>query len=204
LERLIDLRLIERTMAVGEPARSKRRTYRIIDQFIRFHLGIVSKYRGEIERGLGTSIRPVLRQAIDDHMGDAWEEAFQAEIRRRGAGGTLPVTGDVAAVGSWWDTMGQNQIDALVLVGRSGTPALAGEAKWSTTANARALVGDLRRKVELGLHVSPDGLRYAVCARRDLSGVDRDVLALTAADLFSIDTGEGPSTPNRSRPHRRH
>lgn len=187
LERLIELRLIERIMPVGEPERSKRRLYRIVDPFLRFHLGIASKYRSEIERGLGPSILPVLREAINDHMGDVWEEAFRMELRRRSAAGALPVEGDVVAVGPWWDTTSQNEIDALVLVGSSGTPAMAGEAKWAVTADASALVAVLRRKVERGLHLDPDELRYAVCARSTLTRVDDTVLALTAADLFATD-----------------
>jgi len=140
LERLTELRLVERLKPVGDSERTKRRLYRIVDPFIRFYLGTVSKYRTEIERGLGASILPVLRQAIDDHMGQVWEEAFRSELRRRAALGRLPVDGDVVAIGPWWDATSQNEIDALVLVGRSETPALAGEAKWSRAEDAAALV----------------------------------------------------------------
>ena len=187
LERLIELRLVERIMPVGQSERTKRRMYRILDPFLRFHLGTASKYRTEIERGLGRSILRVLREAIDDHMGDVWEEAFRSELRRRAALGALPIDGDVVAVGPWWDSSAENEIDALVLVGRSASPALAGEAKWSATADARALVANIRRKVERGLHVSPDSLRYAVCARRKLTRVEPGVLALTSSDLFGLD-----------------
>ena len=187
LERLIELRLVERIMPVGEPERSKRRIYRISDPFVRFHLGTVSRYRTEIERGLGSSILPVLREAINDHMGEVWEEAFRAELRRQAAANELSVEGDVVAVGAWWDTTGRNEIDALVLVNRSATPVMAGEAKWATTENAAALVSSLRRKVDQGLHLDPDDFGYAVCARTTLTNVDEGVLALTADDLFSVE-----------------
>lgn len=187
LERLVELRLVERIMPVGESERSKRRIYRIVDPFVRFHLGTAARYRTEIERGLGPSILPVLRQAMNDHMGDVWEEAFRAELRRRAAAGALPVDGDVVAVGAWWDTANENEIDALVLVGRSATPVMVGEAKWAVTEDAAALVNALRRKVDRGLHLDPDNLRYAVCARTTLTKVDDGVVALTAGDLFAID-----------------
>lgn len=184
LERLAALRLITRVMPVGDSERSKRRSYRLLDPFVRFHLGTAARYRTEIERGLGPSILPVLREAINDHMGDVWDEAFRAELRRRAAAGALPVDGHVVAVGAWWDHSGENEIDALVLAGRSADPVMAGEAKWAMTADAAALVGSLRRKVERGLRVDPDTHRYAVCARATLTRVEDGVLALSAEDLF--------------------
>lgn len=187
LERLIELRLVERIMPVGESERSKRRSYRIVDPFVRFHLGTAARYRTEIERGLGPSILPVMREALGDHMGDVWEEAFRAELRRRAAAGALPVAGDVVAVGAWWGTVNDNEIDALVLAGRSATPVMVGEAKWAATADATSLVTALRRKVDRGLRLDPDSLGYAVCARTTLTRLDDGVLALTADDLFAID-----------------
>jgi hypothetical protein len=82
----------------------------------------------------------------------------------------------------------------LVLVGRSETPALAGEAKWAITADADTLVKALRRKVEVGLKHDPDALRYAVCARNGVTNAAHDVLVLTAADLFSIEEISGGET----------
>ena len=190
LDRLVELRLVERVMPAGESERAKRRIYRITDPFMRFYLGTAARYRTEIERGLGPSILPVLREAINDHMGEVWEEAFRAELRRRAVAGTLGVEGtsgvegDVVAVGAWWDTQGQNEIDALVLAGRSATPVMVGEAKWSVTEDARVLVRALRRKVELGLRLDPDTIQYAVCARRAITNLDEGVLGLTAEDLF--------------------
>lgn len=184
LDRLMELRLVARVLPVGSAERSKRRIYRVLDPFVRFHLGTAARYRTEIERGLGPSILPVLRQAINDHMGEVWEEAFRAELRRRAAAGALPVDGDVVAIGAWWDHSGENEIDALVLAGRAADPVMVGEAKWAKTADAAALVGALRRKVERGLHLDPDSLRYAVCARATLTRVGDGILALSAEDLF--------------------
>ena len=63
----------------------------------------------------------------------------------------------------------------------------AGEAKWAVAEDARTLVGALPRKVERGLHRDPETLGYAVCARTTLTNVEEGVVALTAAELFSID-----------------
>ncbi|MFZ0217143.1 MAG: ATP-binding protein [Candidatus Dormiibacterota bacterium] len=185
LDRLAELRLIERTLPVGESERSRRRVYRIVDPFLRFHLGVAGRYRSEIERGLGHSIIPILRAAIDDHMGDVWEEAFRSELRRRAAAGQLPVEDHVVAVGRWWDANSENEIDALALAGRSSTPVMAGEAKWASSVDAATLVGVLQRKVERGLRADPDSLRYAVCARTLVHNAGSAAVVLTAEDLFA-------------------
>jgi hypothetical protein len=73
LERLQELRLVERVLPVGEsPERSRRRLYRVADNFLAFWLGVVDRYRAEIERGLGATILPVLLESLDDHMGPVW------------------------------------------------------------------------------------------------------------------------------------
>lgn len=184
LDRLMELRLVERVLPVGESARSKRRLYRIVDPFLSFQLGAAARYRTQIERGLGPTIVPVLREALDDHMGGVWEEAFRHHLRRRAVSGDLGVEGHIVAVGSWWDASTENEIDAVALAGRSGKPVLAGEANWAVRTDARRAVDNLRRKVERGLGIDPDGLRYVVCARTALENLPPGTLGLTAADLF--------------------
>jgi len=62
LDRLIDLHLVERLVPVTDDAqRTRRRLYRITDNFLAFHLGMVTQYRAEIDRGLGASILPIGR-----------------------------------------------------------------------------------------------------------------------------------------------
>lgn len=89
LDRLIALRLVERLEPVTESGRGRRASYRIVDNFLAFYLGLLARHRGEIERGLGPSILPVLLAGLDDHMGPRWEEMFRAHLRRLAAGGAL-------------------------------------------------------------------------------------------------------------------
>ena len=68
LDRLIELRLVERMIPVtASPRSTRRRLYRIADNFLAFWLGVLEPYRAEIERGLGSSVLPVLEQSLDDH-----------------------------------------------------------------------------------------------------------------------------------------
>lgn len=182
LDRLIELRLIERIVPVTEdPRRSRRRLYRISDNFLAFWLGIVDRYRAEIERGLGKTVVNAILAELDDHMGEAWEEAFRQHLRRLAADGALG--DDVVAVGRWWKGTGDDEIDAVVLAGRSREAILVGEAKWTRVVDARPLLRTLERKAE-GLPRVRDPLRLAVCAREQLRNAPAGVLRVTAAEIF--------------------
>lgn len=183
LERLVELRLVERIVPVTEDLRrTRRRLYRIADNFLAFWLGVLDRYRAEIDRGLGKTILPVLVQDLDDHMGPRWEEAFRMHLRREADEGRL--AHDVVAVGSFWTAAEDpNEIDAVVLAGRGRDAVLAGEAKWARSVDATAIVRDLRRKVTALPRVRDD-LQFAVCAREDVRGsVD---LLLTADEIFAV------------------
>jgi predicted AAA+ superfamily ATPase len=70
-------------------SRTRRRNYRIADNFLAFWLSIVEPYRAEIERGLGPNILSPLMARLDHHMGPRYEEAFRAHLRRLATNGTL-------------------------------------------------------------------------------------------------------------------
>lgn len=182
LDRLIEQRLIERVLPVGEARQARRRRYRISDPFVRFHLSLVSPRRADIDRGLGAKLAPELAEAAELSMGEVWEEAFRVQLREMAETGDLPVD-DVASLGPWWDNTGQAEIEALGLTG-SGSPVLAGTVTWEASADASVLLASLREKVARGVGAYPQRLRYAVCARDQLHNVPYDVVGLTAADLF--------------------
>ena len=183
LDRLIELRLIERVVPVTEVgSRTRRRSYRIADNFLAFWLGIVEPYRAEIERGLGPSILSPLMQRLDDHMGSPWEEAFRSHLRRLAADGTF--ASDVVRIGPFWSEHPAVEIDAVALAGRREEAVLLGEAKWARTADSGPLVRELEQKASALPLLSPH-LRYATCARERLTNTPPTILTFTAADIFA-------------------
>lgn len=184
LDRLVELRLIERLVPVTEdPARTRRRTYRIADNFLAFWLGILDRFRPEIERGLGPSILPVLLDGLDDHLGGRWEEAFREHLRRVAARGDLGP--GIVAVGPFWTASDPPiEIDAVALAGRDRAAAVLGEAKWSRRVDGGRLRSELERKAA-ALPRRRQGLRYAVAARERVDG--EGILAVTARDIFGLE-----------------
>jgi uncharacterized protein len=182
LDRLVALRLVERVVPVTEDARrTRRRVYRIADNFLAFWLGVLDRYRPEIERGLGQSILPVLLASLDDYMGGPWEEAFRDHLRDLAAAGELGE--DIVAIGPYWTSAEEPvEIDAVALAGRRREAALFGEAKWAKRANAAKLRAELERNSS-ALPRLAEAPRYAVCARERVDNAD-GVLAITAADVF--------------------
>jgi hypothetical protein len=183
LQRLIELRLIERVEPVTEAgSRTRRRSYRIADNFLAFWLGIVDPYRAEIERGLGPSILTPLLERLDDHMGGRWEEAFRSHLRRLAAAGALGP--EAVRIGAFWSERPPVEIDAVALAGRREEAVLLGEAKWARSANAARIVRELERKATALPRLAPNPT-YAVCARERLTDLPATATGVTAADIFS-------------------
>jgi uncharacterized protein len=182
LDRLVALRLIERIQPVTETGRTRRRIYRIADNFLAFYLDVLTRHRTEIEAGLGPTILQVVLDCLDGHQGRPWEAAFRQHVRRLAASGEL---GDrVVAVGPFWTADGHNEIDVVVLAGRARTPVLVGEAKWAREVSAPRIIADLHRKAD-ALPGAPHELRFAICARERISTAPDDMIAITADDIFS-------------------
>lgn len=184
LDRLAELRLIERISPVTEDERrSKNRVYRIADEFLAFYLGPLSRYQPEIERGLGDSIADALLDHLDDYMGRSYEDAFRHHLRRLANAGALGPK--VVAIGPWWTRDGNDEIDAIVLAERDKkrVPVLAGECKWGKRVDAGRVKATLIRKAA-GLTTESELLRYCVCARDEIINADADTLSVTAADIF--------------------
>jgi AAA+ ATPase superfamily predicted ATPase len=183
LERLIELRLVERMTPVTDAgSRTRRRSYRIADNFLAFWLGVVEPYRAEIERGLGPSILTPMLSRLDDHMGPCWEEAFRSHLRRLANAGELAE--DIVRIGPFWATHPDVEIDAVALAGRGEEAVLAGEAKWASTADGARLVRELELKAS-ALPRRASRLRYAVCARERIVNAPPGTLAITSRDIFN-------------------
>lgn len=182
LDRLVALRLVDRVAPVTEdPRRTRRRVYRIADNFLAFWLGLLDRYRPEIERGLGKTILPVLLASLDGHMGRPWEDAFRAHLRRLAASGELG--GEIVAIGPFWTAAEDpGEIDVVALAGREREAVLLGEAKWKKRVNGRRIRAELERKAT-GLPKLAAEPRFAVCGRETIDGAD-DLLRVTAEDIF--------------------
>jgi AAA+ ATPase superfamily predicted ATPase len=184
LERLEELRLVERVVPITEdPRRPRTWTYRVADNFLAFWLGVLDRYRSEIDRGVAHEIASAWMDDLDVFLGARWEEAFRMHLRRLMSDGALGEK--VVGVGPFWAWKGEDQaeIDAVVLAGPGRRRAvLVGEAKWARRVDAARIRRQLERKAAALPSTAPD-LRYAVCAREVVDNAD-GVLAITAADIF--------------------
>ena len=188
LDRLVELRLVERMVPVtDDPDKTRRKAYAITDNLLAFLLGPFDRYRGEIERGAGDAVLPVIMAGLDDTIGPRWEDAMRWHLRRvvkeaAGGGGVLGI--GAHTVGPWWrDGEGGGEIDAVVLGGRDRRPMAVAEAKWAGTVDARRIEAELRRKATL-LGGDAD-LRLVIAARDKVVGASRATIRFTAADIFS-------------------
>lgn len=183
LERLVELRLIERLVPVTEnPARTRRRVYRLADNFLAFWLGLLDRHRSAISRGLGKQILPVLRSQLDDHMGGRWESAFRHHLVHLAAKGKLGR--EIVDVGRWWRDSPPVEIDAVALAGRSRAAVLLGEAKWSREVDGHLMRAELAQKAKALPKLGPSP-RFAVGARDEVRNAQAaGVIPITAAHIF--------------------
>lgn len=188
LDRLIQLRLVERVVPVTEwEEKTRRGFYRIRDNFLAFYLQLISRYRAEIDHGLGQTIVPAMADSLPDFMGSRWEEMFRSHLRRLAIAGE--VGPQVVGIGPWWNDGSDPEIDAVALSGRSRVPVLAGEAKWASSADAGRLLPALHSKASAVPGADVASMRFALCARDEVRGAPDDVLVVTAEDIFTAGQG---------------
>ncbi len=184
LARLIELRLVEQLVPVTEhPERTRRRIYRIADNYLAFWLGRVERYRSQVERGLGKPVARLLESELDDAMGAPWEAAFRSHLVRLVT--MEEFRGDIVALGPWWNGRSAVEIDAVGLAGRARTPVLFGEAKWAQSVDAGALARSLERKADNVPGVT-ENRTYVVAARTHVREAPEGVVPITAADIFAV------------------
>jgi uncharacterized protein len=184
LERLVELRLVERLVPVTEnPARTRHSIYRIADNFLVFWLGILDRHRSAIGRGLGKQILPVLLKQLDAHMGDRWESAFRQHLIQIAARGDL---GDeIIDIGRWWQNSPPVEIDAVGIAGPSREAAIVGEAKWSKRINGQTVLRELEQRAQHLPKLSENPI-YVACAREQIVRGE-NLLTITAANIFDPD-----------------
>jgi uncharacterized protein len=124
-----------------------------------------------------------LEHELDDFMGAPYEEAFREYLWRQAGTGALG--DDVVAIGSWWASGGQDEIDAVVLAQPEKTrvPVAIGEAKWGRSVSGPRIKARLTAKAA-ALTDSADALRYFICARSEVTSADPGTTVVTAADIF--------------------
>jgi hypothetical protein len=178
------LRLVERVVPVTEEpgGRGGRTVYRIADNFLAYWLGPLSRFLGEIDRGLGAMVAQTLHGRLDVHVGPRYEEAFRSHLRRLAISGEFG--GEVLRIGPFWTTgRDEVEIDAVVLAGTPPAAVAVGEAKWAEQVSAPSLLPTLIERA-LALPRRADSLRYVICARTAVTSA-AGVLPVTAADMFS-------------------
>lgn len=194
LQALQNLRLIERVQPVGDRPDVRKAYYRIADNFLAFWLGVVERHQPAIQQGLGEAVVDVMEQAFNDHMGERWEEAFRAHLRRVLA--TDERVYPLVELGQFWKRrVGPREdpceLDAVGLSGRSRRLSVVGEAKWAKAVNGGRVLYDLERKLELcGLDSRAEvlfaiGARERVDAGTGLAASRGPILPVTAADIFA-------------------
>ncbi|MHB1500148.1 MAG: ATP-binding protein [Candidatus Dormibacteria bacterium] len=196
LERLIELQLVERIQpATEEGTRSRRRIYRVADNFFAFWLGSILPERAAIDRGLGANVARVLMPQLPEFLGPRWEEAFRLHLRRLARAGQFG--DDVVTIGRFWSHErvpagasaavpgGDTEIDAVALAGPHREAVLVGEAKLRRSVEAPPLLRALEQRALRLPSVSRD-LRLALAAPGEVLEAPPGVLVITAEDIFGI------------------
>ncbi|WP_109509352.1 ATP-binding protein [Nocardioides speluncae] len=180
LDRLVEMRMVER-LAPVTAGRTTQRRYQIADNFLAFHVGLLSRFRSGIERGAGKSVCKALIAGLDDHLGKPWEAAVRDHLWRIASQEAL---GDgVVDIGPWWRDRPSVEIDAVALAGRDRRPVAAAEVKWARTVDGRRLAWQLAGKAEQ-VPGMVDAPKLVLAARESVTDAPDDALVVTAADVF--------------------
>lgn len=171
LSRLVEMELLERVVPVTEssPEKSKKGTYAIKDNFVRFWFRFVFPHKQMVEDGDREAVLGIVRRNFDTHLGWVAGDVARQAVRRANRNGELPAR--FMRIGRYWDR--KNEID-ICGVPDGENPYLWGECRWS----ARKMdAGDLRALEEkvraTGLGREREDL-YLLCSR---SGFTKGLLA---------------------------
>jgi len=126
---------------------------------------------------------PALRNELDDHLGAPYEEAFREYLWRQAGTGIL---GDhVVAIGPWWRSGRQDQIDAVVLAQPEMTPVSGSRRRIQVEQiDHRPRIKAKLVAKAVALTDAVDQLRYVICARSTVAQPDPETTVVIAADIF--------------------
>jgi len=196
LDRLLDLRLVERRVPVTEQgaARSQRAQFHLADLYLAFWHRYIGPNTSLLELGReGYVLQRRILPTLDEYVSRPFEDMCAQFLRRMLARDATPVVFD--RIGRWWRD--NEEIDLLALDGDE--VVLAGECKWRNQWTKLGDLFTLKRRAELvgaGPHT-----RYVLFSR---SGFDPNLVAAadsehtdlyTLDDLFRVDLAGPPSPP---------
>ncbi len=124
-----DFDILERIAPVTEKVtKSKKKRYRIKDNFFKFWFHFVYPNKDQLEMGDREGIKGKIEEEFDGYMGKTFEDVVRQLIKKRNGDKLLDwKLGRYEKIGSWWDSRG-NEID---ICGISKGEILLGEVKWT-------------------------------------------------------------------------
>lgn len=176
LERLCDLRLVERIVPIHEAdhARSRHARYVLADHYLAFWYTFVDRLRHLLGARRHQEALHRIQGDFDRYLsGRAFEDVCRQYLWQAMAAGRLPQNLEFDQVGSWWVARKETPDEIDVVAMESGRAVLIGECKWSRQPMDRR---DL------------DGLSAALrAAGEELRPADRPWRALFSRSGFSHD-----------------
>lgn len=134
LERLCDLRLVERVVPMHEAdqARSRQALYVLADHYVAFWYRFVDRLRHLLGMRRYDEALSRIQEDFDRYVSErAFEDVCRQFLWQASAAERLPAQLRFDAVGSWWVAKKdvQDEIDVVAMEG--GHAVLIGECKWS-------------------------------------------------------------------------
>jgi uncharacterized protein len=199
LDTLRDMRLVSQHRPVGAPLSSRKRKYRLDDDFIRFWFRFVFSHQNDLETGLSPQALwdGLIKPALAEHSAQTFEELSRVYARQR-------YGIDAPTIGGWWgDALpkyrdrSQEEIDIVGL--KHQRLQLVGECKWTRGEMPLRVLDDLRTfkipAVERAKTIKPAqrGPKVLLFARsgfsealRATASADDGVVLISADEVVSV------------------
>ncbi len=124
-----DFDMLDRVAPVTEKiTKSKKKRYRIKDNFFRFWFHFVYPNKDQLEIGDREGVKGKIEYEFDGYMGNIFEDVIREIIKKRNGNRLLDWRlRRYEKIGPWWDRRG----DEIDICGISKDGYLLGEVKWS-------------------------------------------------------------------------